>query len=129
MRFTLNILALLASTAAAAPATSGTPSSTPSSTPTSTPSPSATINPDDFSCIIANRGCNWEKSDYTYGADHCGSSVYQPFQVLDEGSIVLAVAQNGTAEDGCVDQTTEACCRALQDESCRRGERWLQCYP
>lgn len=128
MQFTLNLITLLVGTAAAvSSAVSSAPSSTPASS-TATPPPSATLNPEDYSCIIANRGCNWEKTEYGYGADYCGSSPYEPFQVLDTGDIVMAVAQNGTAEDGCYDQTTAGCCEALKEESCRRGYRYLQCY-
>ncbi|KAL4925298.1 uncharacterized protein BDV17DRAFT_294527 [Aspergillus undulatus] len=115
MQFTLSLLALLAGSAAAQFSSSATPSSS------AVPSPSATLNPEDYDCIIADRGCSWNKSEYGYDSDYCGSSPYQPFQVLDTGDIVLAVAKNGTAADGCLDQTTVACCSALQESACARA--------
>ncbi|KAJ0423273.1 hypothetical protein BJY00DRAFT_59752 [Aspergillus carlsbadensis] len=126
MRFTLNLVALMLASMAAAQETSST--STPPPTGTATASPSATLNPDDFSCIVAGRGCDWTASEYGYGSDYCGSSPFEPFHVLSDGNIVLAVAQNGTIEDGCYNQTTIACCEALNENPCRRGEKYLECY-
>ncbi|KAL4961076.1 uncharacterized protein BDV14DRAFT_129417 [Aspergillus stella-maris] len=122
MQFSLSLLAILAGSAAAQFSSSATPS--PSS---SAAVPSATLNPEDYDCIIADRGCTWEKTEYGYGSDYCGSAPYEPFQVLNTGDIVVAVAKNGTAADGCLDQTTGTCCKALAEDPCNRGEKYLQC--
>lgn len=129
MHFNLALItAALAGAATAMPGASsssahvsGTPSSSSMAMPSKTP------NPADHDCIIANRGCDWTKSVYGYGSDYCGSSPYKPFQQLSDGGIVLAVAKNGGFEDGCLNQTTFECCKALSKDPCSRGEKYLEC--
>ncbi|ODM19044.1 hypothetical protein SI65_05661 [Aspergillus cristatus] len=116
------------------PAPSPTPSLTPSSfgTPSSSATPSASasspaLNPDDYDCIYQNRGCDWTKSEYGYGSDYCGHSPFKPGQTLSDGNVIVAVAPNGTSE-ACTMYASHACCKALDESPCRRGEKYLECY-
>ncbi|EYE98172.1 uncharacterized protein EURHEDRAFT_272144 [Aspergillus ruber CBS 135680] len=108
------------------PAPAPSPSSTPFLTPSSSASSSA-LNPDDYDCIYQNRGCDWTKSKYGYGNDYCGVSPFKPGQTLSDGNVIMAVASNGTSE-ACTKSASHACCKALDESPCTRGEKYLECY-
>lgn len=84
-------------------------------------------NPMTTTASTKNRGCDWTKSGYGYGSDYCGYSSFKPGQTLSDGNVIVAVAPNGTSE-ACTKYVNHACCKALDESPCRRGEKHLECY-
>ncbi|CAG8391507.1 unnamed protein product [Penicillium salamii] len=83
------------------------------------------IHSDEYDCAYKDYGCNWMVSDYTYGADYCGSSPFSAGEHLSEDHIVLAVSKDGKGE--CADKAGSQCCNVLADSPCKRGEKYLDC--
>lgn len=65
------------------------------------------------------------RSSYAGNGTQCGASPYKAGHTLDDGSLIMAVSQDGTGD--CASQVNSQCCQVLASSPCKYGEKYLQC--